>query len=489
LKTRLRRRFSKIVNRQLTIGNRQSAMKLTMGEVAAFLGASCGVTDRPVEGYSIDSRSLVPGQLFFALRGPRFDGHQFVGQALDRGAAGVVVEEAFCASAPAEWRPALLAVVDTRSALQTLAREVRRKWGKRLLAVTGSTGKSTTKEMIAAILSRRFRVLRSPGNLNNDYGLPLALLGLEPEHEVAVMELAMSAAGEIARLARLAEPEVGVVTNVAPAHLQFFDSVDAIALAKRELIDYLATVGPGAVAVLNEDDERVRKFAEGFPGRVATFGFSQNAAFRATEVKPGTGIGSAFRVMAPEWEFECTIPLPGRHNIHNALAAIAASSVWAIPPEELRQALAGFQNLHQRSEILKLPGEVTIINDCYNSNPLAMERMLETLAVWPGARRRMVVAGEMLELGPTSPELHRGVGRKCAQSSVAWVIAVQGDARFVVEGAVEGGIPPSQGRFFPDAQSAGEFCQTLIAPGDVILVKGSRGVHLETVIELLKSRS
>ena len=319
-------------------------MKLTMGEVAAYLGASCGVTDRPVEGYSIDSRSLAPGQLFFAIRGPRFDGHQFVGQALDRGAAGVVVEEAFYARAPVEWRPALLAVADTRSALQTLAREVRRKWGKRLLAVTGSTGKSTTKEMIAAILSRRFRVLRSPGNLNNDYGLPLALLGLEPEHEVAVMELAMSAAGEIARLARLAEPEVGVVTNVAAAHLQFFDSVDAIALAKRELIDYLATTGPGAVAVLNEDDERVRKFAEGFPGRVLTFGFSERAAFRAKGGQWANGRYSSVKVKAPDWMSEFTVPLPGRHNVENVLAAIAASSALrTFPPRRCARRWRNFK--------------------------------------------------------------------------------------------------------------------------------------------------
>jgi UDP-N-acetylmuramoyl-tripeptide--D-alanyl-D-alanine ligase len=461
-------------------------MKLTLGEVAAYLGSSCGVADRPVEGYSIDSRSLAPGQLFFAIRGPRFDGHQFVGQALERGAAGVVVENAFYAGAPIEMRPALLAVADTRGALQTLAHEVRRKWHKPLLAVTGSTGKSTTKEMIAAILSRRFRVLRSPGNLNNDFGLPLALLGLEPEHDVAVVELAMSAPGEIARLSRLAEPQVGVVTNVAPAHLQFFDSVDSIALAKRELIDYLATTGPGAVAVLNEDDARVRRFAEGFPGRVLTFGFSETADFRATEVDYPSGPSSSVRVRTSDWMSEFTVPLPGRHNVANALAAIAATSVFDILLEDVAQALAEFQNLHQRSEILTLLGEVTVINDCYNSNPLAMERMLETLAEWPGARRRIVVAGEMLELGPTSPELHRGVGRKCAESGAEWVIGVQGNAQFLVEGAAEAGIPTSHARYFPDASSAGHFCQSLIAPGDVVLVKGSRGVHLETVIEMLK---
>jgi UDP-N-acetylmuramoyl-tripeptide--D-alanyl-D-alanine ligase len=340
--------------------------------------------------------------------------------------------------------------------------------------------------MIAAILGRRLRVLRSPGNLNNDFGLPLALLMLEPEHDVAVMELAMSAAGEIGRLARLAEPQVGVVTNVAAAHLQYFASVDAIALAKRELIDYLATTGPDAVAVLNEDDERVRRFAEGFPGRVLTFGFSDHASVRATEVRRAEGAETAFGVITPDWMSEFTLPLPGRHNVANALAAIAASSVFDIPPEDIRLALAGFQNLHQRSEILTLTGEVTVINDCYNSNPLAMERMLEALADWPGARRRIVVAGEMLELGPASPELHRAVGRKCAPSGVEWAIGAQGTAQFFVEGAVEGGIPVSHARYFPDAKAAGEFCQSLMAPGDVFLVKGSRGVHLETVIEMLK---
>lgn len=457
-----------------------------MGQVAVFLGASSGAPDRTVAGYSLDSRSLAPGELFFAIRGPRFDGHEFVGQALDRGAAGAVVDQAFLATAPAKWMPELLAVANTRDALQTLGRAVRRKWGKRLVAVTGSAGKSTTKEMIAAILGRRFRVLKSPGNLNNDFGVPLALLKLESEDDVAVMELAMSAAGEIARLAALAEPQVGVVTNVAAAHLQFFASVDEIALAKRELIDYLATTGANAIAALNEDDERVRRFADGFPGRVLTFGFSPRATFRATEVKADEAGRSVFQMTTPDWKSEFTLPLPGRHNVYNALAAIAASPPFGILPHEISAALADFENLHQRSEILTLPDGVTIINDCYNSNPLAMERMLETLADWPGARRRLVVAGEMLELGPTSPELHREVGQKCAQIGLEWLIAVQGNARFVLEGATAAGLPASHGRFFTDAKSAGVFLKNVIEPGDVILVKGSRAVRLETVIEMLK---
>ncbi len=463
-------------------------MNLTLGEVAAYLGTSCDRADQRVTGYSIDSRTITRGDLFFAVSGPRFDGHDFVKQALESGASGAVVQKDFYDRIPDVGRSFVLPVGNTLRALQKLALEVRRKWGKRLIAVTGSAGKSTTKEMIAAILSRRLNVLRSPGNLNNDFGLPLALLKLEPEHEAAVVELAMSASGEIARLSRLAEPQIGVVTNVAAVHLQFFDSVDAIAHAKRELIDYLATTGPSAIAVLNADDERVRKFSEGFPGHVVTFGFSSNAEFRAIEVRGAQDGATMVKLAAPNGTSEFTLPLPGRHNVENALAAVAACSPFGITAREIAEALAGFKNLHQRSEILTLPGDVTIINDSYNSNPLAMERMLEVLAGWTGARRRIVVAGEMLELGPTSPDLHRAVGRKCAQTAVEQVIAVQGDARYIAEGAIEGGIPAMRARFFPDAKLAGEFCRALAAPCDVFLVKGSRGVHLEAVIELLEKR-
>jgi UDP-N-acetylmuramoyl-tripeptide--D-alanyl-D-alanine ligase len=460
-------------------------MQLTMGEVASILGSSSECPERIVRGYSLDSRTIAHDQLFFALRGPRFDGHQFVAQALERGAVGAVVEVPFHQQAEATIAAALLPVGNTLAALQHLGEAVRRRWGGRLVAVTGSTGKSTTKEMIAALLGRRWNVLKSPGNLNNHYGLPLALLGLEPQHDVAVVELAMSAAGEIAHLAEISEPQIGVVTNVAPVHLQFFDSVDAIALAKGELVDYLASRSEPTVAVLNHDDLRVRAFAEGFKGRVVTFGLEEGADFRAMELRPGESTGSAFRVVAPAWEQDFKLPLPGRHNVQNALAALAVADQLGVPKAELGKALAAFQNLHQRGEILTLPGKITVLNDSYNSNPLAMERMLEVLAAWPGARRRVVVAGEMLELGRTSPDLHREIGRRCAHAHVAWLVAVQGDARFFLEGALEAGFPPERARFFADAGAAAEFCRAIIEPGDVILVKGSRVVRLERVIELL----
>ena len=408
-------------------------MELRLGGIATLLNTRCGVPERVVAGYSIDSRSIGPGQLFFAIRGPRFDGHQFIAQAIERGAAGAVVEDTFFDQAPPALTPTLLAVQNTLEALQHLARCVRRGWGRPVVGVTGSTGKSTTKEMIAALLGRRYYIHKSAGNLNNHYGLPLTLLGLEPEHEIAVVELAMSAAGEIAHLAMIAEPETGVVTNVAPVHLEFFDSVESIAKAKRELIENLSSRGGPPTAVLNYDDHRVRRFAQGFEGQVVTFGFGRGADFQALHVKPGEGIGSEFRVIGPNLDAEFLLLLPGRHNVQNALAAIAVASRFDVPAGEMRRALAEFQTLHQRGEILTLPGPVTIINDCYNSNPQAMECMLETLRTWPGARRRIVVAGEMLELGLQSPELHKEAGRKCAENNVSWLIAVQGNASFSLQ--------------------------------------------------------
>ena len=459
-------------------------MRLKLGEVAEILGTICGTLDRVAQGYSIDSRTVAAGDLFFAIRGPRFDGHQFVTPALGRGAVGAVVESAFAAESPSDEKGSLLAVPSPTESLQRLAQSVRRQWGKRLVAITGSTGKSTTKEMIAAILSERFSVLKSQGNLNNHYGLPLTLLALEPQHDVAVTELGMSAAGEIAFLTRLAQPQVGVVTNVAPAHLQFFDSVDAIARAKRELIENLI---PDGTAVLNNDDERVRKFSEGFRGRTVSFGFSRGSTFQVSEFRALTDGGSAFRVRAPSFDGEFQLQLPGRHNVQNAAAATAASSVLGATSEDCQKGLAKFRPLALRSEIVTLPGGIILINDSYNSNPLAMGKMLETLAQWPSAGRRIVVAGEMLELGPTSAELHRAVGRKCPASGVDWLIAVQGEARFFLVGAQEAGMASERLHCFSSPGEAADFCRTLLQPGDVVLVKGSRGVHLEKVIADLQS--
>jgi UDP-N-acetylmuramoyl-tripeptide--D-alanyl-D-alanine ligase len=455
-------------------------MDLLIGEVASLLGSTCGGRDRAARSYSIDSRTLLPGALFFAIQGPRFDGHDFVAEALERGAAGAVVRREWAASAPANLCSLLIPVPDTVVALQALGREVRRKWGGPLVAVTGSTGKTTTKELIAAVLGTRFAVHKSAQNLNNHLGVPLTLLGLDRGHEAAVLEFGMSHAGEIAQLARIAEPGYGVVTNVAPVHLEFFASLEGIASAKRELIDHLASP---AIAVLNYDDVRVRSFRNGFAGRVLTYGLGSEADFRATEFHlslNGSGaMGSVFRVRGPDYEAQFHLPLPGRHNVENALAAVAVGHLFGVPVQDLAAALATCSASPLRTEVIRLANGITVINDCYNSNPRAMEQLLNLLREWPGAGRRIVVAGEMLELGRSSPDWHRVIGRKCAESHVDWLLAVQGDARMFVEGAVEAGIPPDRVRLFDEAGEAGRFCRSILQPGDVVLVKGSRGVHLE----------
>ena len=464
-------------------------MELSLAEIAGILGSASGAPDRVASSYSIDSRTLAPGAVFFAIRGPNFDGHSFVAQAFEGGAAGAIVDRDWVTTAPSGLSAFLIGVPDTVAALQNLARAVRRKWGRPVVAVTGSTGKTTAKEMIAAVLAGRYAVHKSTGNLNNHLGVPLTLLALSRTHEVAVLEFGMSHAGEIAHLAGIADPALGVVTNVAPVHLEFFDSLDGIAAAKRELIENLA---PPATAILNYDDERVRGFCEGFRGRVATYGFGLGADYRATAYRlerAGDSLQSVFRVRGPECEAEFHLSLPGRHNVRNALAALTAGKLLGVPPGAMTGALAGFRPLRHRTEVIPLAAGAIVIDDSYNSNPHAMEQMLELLRDWPGAARRIVVAGEMLELGPSSPELHRSVGRDFPGNRIDWLLAVQGNARWFVDGALEAGFPPERGRFFADAEEAGRFCRSIIRHGDVVLVKGSRGVHLEKALETILSAS
>ncbi len=460
-------------------------MQLKLAEIAAMLASEVGDGERIAAGYSIDSRSLKPNDLFFAVRGPHFDGHNFVNDALAAGAAGAVVEQA--GYQKAQGRDRLIPVRDTTQALARLANSVRKRWGGKVVGITGSTGKTTTKEMIAAALAVRYGVLKTAGNLNNQYGVPLTLLRLNREQEFAVLEMGMSAAGEIRTLARIAEPETGVVTNVAAVHLAFFESVEGIARAKRELIEGL--VAP-ATAVLNFDDERVRSFSRGFEGRVIYYGFSPLAGVRALSVRParaGDRAGVQFQVAGEFGSGDCLLPLPGRHNVENALAAIAVAGLHGVPPQAACAALENLPALDQRSQVLKLPGGAVLINDSYNSSPRALGMMLETLRDWPGARRRRLIAGEMLELGPTSPELHREMGRRLPACGVEQLFAVQGDARWFMEGALEAGMSAAQMGFFESPEEAAKACGRTLQEGDVVLVKGSRGVHLEKAVEVLLS--
>lgn len=463
-------------------------MHWTVAEVAGAVGVAAPAGVDPVArlaGVSIDSRTIRAGELFVAIHGPRHDGHAFVGAALESGALAAVVARDRAGQYPEAVRGKLIAVADPLAALQELARAVRRQWGRRMAAVTGSTGKTTTKEILAQLLGARLRVLKSEGNLNNDYGLPLSLLRLEPEHEAAVLELGMSRRGELARLARIAEPQVGVVTNVAPVHLEFFASVDEIALAKRELIEGLA--GRESVAALNADDARVARFAEFAPGRVLTFGIEAPADFRAQKIDLQGAEGAAFDCVTPAWRARLTLSLPGVHNVRNALAAIAAASVWGLTAQEVQRGLDAVRPAEMRGEVLRLEPGITVLNDCYNSNPVALAATIDLLAAAPDVTRRVLVAGEMLELGPTSAELHRAAGRHAA-GKADWIIGVRGDAKEIVQGAIAGGHPAARARFFENSEAAAQFLAAFVERGDFVLVKGSRGVKMERIVEALRAR-
>ncbi|HEV7966402.1 MAG TPA: UDP-N-acetylmuramoyl-tripeptide--D-alanyl-D-alanine ligase [Candidatus Acidoferrales bacterium] len=466
-------------------------MRWTVEEVARALGVTPpgGVDSLArLAGVSINSRTLAHGELFVAIHGPRHDGHNFVVAALEAGAlAGVVAADRLSGFGD-RFRSRLLAVPDTLAALQNLAQAVRTRWGRRLAAVTGSAGKTTTKEILAALLAARFRVLKSEGNLNNEFGLPLQLLRLEEADEAAVVELGMSHAGELRRLAEIGCPDVGVVTRVAPVHLEFFASVDEIALAKRELIESLA--GPGSVAVLNADDARVASFAEVAPGRVLTYGVDERADFRAENIQDHGLNGSEFDFLGPEGRARLRLPLPGRHNISNALAALAAASVWGVGAAEAKDVFPKLEATGMRGRVLHYDAGFTVINDCYNSNPVALLAMAGLLANTPAAGRHLLAAGEMLELGPRSAELHREAGRAAAAATRdrGWIIGVQGEADNFVRGAVEAGHPAAQAKFFASSSEAGDFVGNLIERGDVLLVKGSRGVKMERIVEALDAR-
>jgi UDP-N-acetylmuramoyl-tripeptide--D-alanyl-D-alanine ligase len=450
-------------------------MILSLSRVAEFLSTT-GDFDpvRTVHGYSIDSRSVQAGELFFAVKGERMDGHDFVAQAREKGAAGAVVRRDQLGRF--RDRTGLIPVDDTLVALQTLASAVRRLWGKPLLAVTGSAGKTTTKEAIAHVLASRFRVLKSEGNFNNHFGLPLMLLKLEPGHDLAVIEMGMSHSGEIAALAKIAQPEIGVVTCVAPVHLEFFKSVAEIARAKYELIEALP---PKGVAILNADDEYVSQFGRDFRGKVMMYGVRASSDIRAENIESHGAAGSSFDVVVDSCREHATLPLVGAHNVHNALAAVAVGLDRGLTPSEAVSALATLSAADKRGQVLQV-GNTTVINDCYNSNPRALDSMVDALAAMP-AKRRIVVAGEMLELGPAGEELHRRSGQHMAEKKLDLVLGVRGLAQQLVNAAAEGG---ARAEFVTTPEQAGEWLAREARDGDVVLLKASRGVKLERALEV-----
>ncbi len=458
-------------------------MKLTLGQIADWIHAE-GTFDTSAEalGYSIDSRTLAAGDMFFAVKGERVDGHDYVETALADGAVAAVVSMRWLAPANVD-EARLLRVPDEDEAcvlyaMQKLAHSVRRAWGGRVIGVTGSAGKTTTKECIAQVLRAKFNVLKTEGNFNNHFGVPLTLLRLEPDHEVLVLEMGMNHAGEIRALAKIAEPDWAVVNNVGMAHAEFFaDGIEGIARAKYELVESLPKDG---VAFLNGDDERVRAFGKGMGERAVLYGTAEGCQVRAVQIVEKGLSGTEFSVEERGDSFPVKLRLPGRHNVLNSLAAIAVGEEMGVGVADGVRALEAMSPTEKRGNVVTWRG-AEIVNDSYNSNPAALMSMIAALSKTE-AKRRILVAGEMLELGPGGVELHAACGAAAADAGIDVVIGVRGLAKELVDAAKGRGV---EAEFVETPDTAGMWLRENLREGDVVLLKASRGVRLERALEAL----
>ncbi|MDI6782907.1 MAG: UDP-N-acetylmuramoyl-tripeptide--D-alanyl-D-alanine ligase [bacterium] len=437
-----------------------------------------------VTGVSTDTRTIKPGDLFVPIKGENFDGHNFIVDAIATGASGVFIAARQKKPEIRDKNYFVIQVPDTKRALGDLAKGYRAKFIFPVIAITGSNGKTTVKEMIASILSQRYGVLKNEGNLNNEIGLPLTLFQLEKKHQVAVIELGMSALGEIRRLTEIAQPAIGVVTNVSEAHLEFFKSVDEIAVAKSELV---AALEKEHTAVLNADDERVARFAKLTKARVTTFGIQQKADFQADSISFNQEkLGLEFELVTPKGKTPVFIPIIGAHHIYNALAASAA--VWSLTPdlEFITQGLAKVEPPKMRLELVNLGG-ITIINDAYNANPKSMDAALQTLAQMKTNGRKIAVLGTMRELGEISGSAHQQLGTMVASLNLDYLITVGELGRQIAVGAKQAGMKSSQVYEFESNQAAAQLLSSIIRSGDLVLIKASRKIKLEEIVSYLQT--
>jgi UDP-N-acetylmuramoyl-tripeptide--D-alanyl-D-alanine ligase len=443
-------------------------LQWTNGEVVGILG-----TDESLTGVSTDSRTVRPGELFVALKGPAFDGHAFVEQALARGARAALVEREWARIRSGRLNGTLLAVDDPLLALGAVAREYRRGFRVPVVGVVGSAGKTTTKEMIAAVLARRYRVLRNAGNENNEIGVPRALLQLSGTHEAAVLEMAARKPGDIQYLCGCVQPTVGVLLNVGTAHLEFFGSVEGVAKAKGELLDCL---DESSTALVNADDCVLAKEAKRTKGRLLGFSLERESRFRGE----GLVLDQEGRGHFSLQNYSFHLGVPGRHNVYNALAAAAVGRLLEVPWGEIQETLAAFQPLSLRSEVVEHQG-ARIVNDSYNANPESVAAALALLRSMQ-AGRRIAVLGDMLELGPQGPELHARIGRQAVAERVDLLLATGPLSVNTVAAAREAGMPVDSARHYPDREELVAGLRSLVRGGDLVLVKASRGMKLDEVV-------
>jgi len=424
----------------------------------------------------IDSREVTPDSVFFAIKGERLDGHAFLPQALQTARGAVVTH------APEHTDKALVQVEDTTVALQQLARAIREQYEPLLIGITGSAGKTTTKEMIATLIATERRTHKSWGNFNNQIGAPLCLDNMPDGTEVVVSEMGMNHAGEIAQIAGLMRPNVGVYTNIAPVHIEFFGTIEGIAAAKRELLENLA---PGGTVIVNNDNEHVVRISRDFAGRKVTYGVEHDADYRATNIRERGLLGTRFTLVAEGTERELELALPGRHNLDNLLAAIATARAVSISWASIERGVKDVKPAYHRGIVIPWR-DATIYDDTYNSNPYALARTLELMTQADVPGRRIAVIGDMLELGEQELQFHRDAGRTIP-ASIDVVVGVGTRSQALLDGAREAGFAEASLRHFTDAQAAGAFLRAFIQPGDLVLLKGSRGVGLDKAVAMLEA--
>ena len=453
-------------------------IRMDMRAVAEITGGHLMQNGASVEfqGVSTDSRTVQPGDLFIPLRGDKFDGHDYLTQAIQRGAAACLSEEML-----GGLRVPVVKVADTLKALGDLAAAVRRQFSGPVVGITGTSGKTTCKEMLAAILVHLGPGLKSAGNFNNLIGVPLTLFELRPEHCWAVVEMGMSTRGEIARLAEIAAPNVGLITNVGAGHLENFEGISGVARAKGELFISLPAEG---IALINADDPEVRMLPVANGVRKVLFGASSDAAIRASGIRAHGGTVS-FDLTVDGAVKRVTLPLPGRHNVGNALGAAAAAAVLGVGLEEIAAGLEAFKPCPGRMELLELPGDIVVLEDSYNANPLSVHAALDALHDLGSPGRRIAVLADMLELGPTSPELHHQIGALAAERA-DWLFTYGALATEIARGAREAGLPKNQIFVANSHEELAARLLEMLQAGDRVLIKGSRGMRMEKVTAALR---
>jgi UDP-N-acetylmuramoyl-tripeptide--D-alanyl-D-alanine ligase len=457
---------------------------LTIEEVLKATGGKLlqGRGNLLFQGVSTDSRTVAEGELFVALKGPRFDGHHYAVEALAKKAGGVLIEEDQVGDI--RWNGyrsrAVIAVKDTLSALGDMARDWRRKYGTPVVALTGSNGKTTTKEMIAACLGTTFPILKTEGNLNNLIGVPLTLLTLTEKERVVILEMGMNVPGEIRRLAEMAEPDVGLITNIQKVHLEGIGSLERLKEEKGELFRKMRRDG---TILVNQDDPRVIDLARDYPGQKITFGIEHPAEVMAKEIRLRGAEGTSFTLILEEEVMEIHLRLLGRQFVPNALSAMAIACLFGVEVKQAKEAIESLQPFPMRMEVVSLKGGKTLINDAYNANPYSMELALETLSEVKGKGRAIAVLGDMLELGSFTREAHEQLGEKVSELSIDFLLALGEEAPIVVESAIRHGFPMERAKVMESYSEAVFQLRQMIQSGDWILVKGSRRMGMERIVE------